>query len=577
MRLDGNRNRLHRPAMSEYDHNATLEAAFAAISKGNLAEAAKHARLATEQEPEDAEGWSVLGLALSGDDGLEALTHAVTLEPGQPRWHLHLGQGLSQRGQLDMAEKAFSMAAESSRGHPQAMTAWADSLMALGRFGDAAQVYGRVLQSAQSPELWMKAGDALTGANDTISAAEAYERAYKAEERPVELSSRLADLHIMLNHYDRAEAFNIEVLSKSPGDPDASLRAANLKRWQGDHNAALGIQREAHKAHPEHAGLIAALLDDKDESVLGAALKAAMDKGKDYKSRRSLSFALARHFDRQKNEQAAWEHARTANALYDDGLRYDPADYRSHLAKAVKAYKGMRGSGIADAAPKMIYVMGPPRCGGSLLQNILARVENVVSVGERGALLPWLMQGLDAPENLDGAASKLAQSDLAGMARAAGDAKFFVDKTSPHIFFAGLLSKIHPGATFIVPVRNKADMAVSMYFHDFPAQFLYTRTIEGISDYLDAQDDAVAAWREAGLELIEHDHDAFSADPIHKGAELFSKLGFDWSDDLLAVSERQGVTRTFSARQVTEGISQKFAGRGNRYKAFIEDDGFQLL
>lgn len=558
--------------MTDYDHENTLSSVLVAMQSGDLIQAAELCRVATTQRPDDAEGWSLLGLCLQDGEGLSALNKAVVMEPSEPRWHLHLGRGLVQRSLWVEAEQTFAKASELSRGHPDAMSGWGNSLLALERYADAAQVYRRVLMHKQTPEIWMKAGDALMGAMDTINAAKAYESAYPDEARPAALSAKLSNIHIMLNQYDQAETFNKAVLNLYPHDPDAGLRKANILRWRGDHEEALKVQKLFWAANTTHTGLIAALLDDKDDSVLDDALNIAKVESENLTGRRRVCFALARHFDRQKDTDKAWQFADQANGLYDDGETYDPKEHRAQLSKAVAAYNSLEPAPVQDA--NMVYVMGPPRCGGSLLQTILSQAGGVTSVGERGALMGWLIPGLDEPESLAARLPDLAKADIAGMARAAGPANVYVDKTSPHIIVAGLLAKIHPGAQFVLPVRNKADMIVSMYFHDFPPQFAYTRSVEGIADYLAFQDEAATAWREAGLTLIDHDHDAFIGSPEKHGKALFEALGWDWSDSMLDTDSSDTVVRTFSARQVRGGVSQKYAGRGERYVKHLQEAGF---
>lgn len=558
--------------MTDYDHNNTLNAVLEAMQNGNQERATELCHLATTQRPDDAEGWSLLGLNLQDGEGLTALNKAVGMEPSEPRWHLHLGRGLFQRSLWAEAEQTFAKAVELSQGHPDALSGWGNSLLALKRYADAAQVYRRVLMHKQTPDIWMKAGDALMGAMDTINAAKAYENAYPHETRPSALSAKLADIYIMLNHYDRAETFNEDVLSRHPHAAEAGLRKANILRWRGDHNEALKVQKLFWAANPSHTGLIAALLDDKDDSVLDAALGIAETGSEDLIGRRRVCFALARYFDRQKDTDKAWQFAEKANSLYDDDLRYDPAEPRTQLYKAIDLFKSMDATAVQDS--DMVYVMGPPRCGGSLLQTILSKANGVASVGERGSLMGWLIPGLDDPQSLNQRLQDLAKADLAGMSRAAGPANVYVDKTSPHIIIAGLLAKVHPGAQFILPVRNKADMTISMYFHDFPPQFAYTRSVEDIADYLAFQDEAAMAWRNAGLSMIDHDHDSFVQDPNSHGKALFKALGWDWSDSVLDTDSSDTIVRTFSARQVRGGVSSKYAGRGERYAKYLKQAGF---
>lgn len=557
--------------MTTYDHAATLDAALSAYGAGDIVGATAHARLATINRADDAEGWSILGLCLargtaSVEEAIACLSKATDMEPSEPRWWLHLGISLLDMGKPIKAEQALSVATERSNGNPQAMTKWGDALMACGRASDAAQIYGRVLQAQQSPAVWIKAGDALTAARDTINAVFAYEKAYSDADRPDGLTAAIADMHINLGNYDRAAEFNQKLRDKNLSDPDAGFRAANLLRWQGDLDKAKALQAELWAKNKSHARLTAAMIEDGNDVALNGAKAVLSDTMRPEADRRRVAFALTHFYDKAGERDIAWDYAETANALYTE-IEASPAqsiDAMADMLKAaIKAYRLMPDGEVA--APRMIYVIGPPRSGGSLLQTVLSRVPNARSVGERGALLSWLPQLLDTPAKLAEILDQLRASDAAGMAKAVGEAEIYIDKTPHHVLVAGLLSKVHAGAKFVAPTRSRADMAVSLYFHEFGPEFAFTRKLDDIQRYLDFHADAVAQWHAAGVDIVAHDHDVFAADPAAHGPELCAALDLPWSEAMLQNQADDGAVRTFSARQVRSGISTRFAGRGARY------------
>ena len=559
--------------MSDYNHDQTITAALSALGQGDVASATEHARSACTARADDAESWSVLGLCLARDTAQssaarEALIKATEMESAEPRWWMHLGMSLLDMGDAMAAEAALAKAAELSNGHVQVMMPWGKALMEAGRPADAAQIYGRVLQSTQSPELWLKAGEALSAAGDTINAVYAYEQAYNDETRPDGLTAAIADMHIMLGQYDRAAVFNDHLRAKDANDPDAGMRAANLLRWAGDLSGAKVLQKEYWMNNPAHAPLTAAMLEDGDGSAKEAGLKIANDTAGEPAERRRAAFALTHYFDKMGDLDAAWTYAALANSLYDSAPT-GVDDMRVMLAKAVKAYQLMPDDDPQE--PRLVYIIGPPRSGGSLLQTVLARVPQSKSVGERGALLSWLPKVLDKPGELAGMLDELRNADVAGMVKAAGAADIFIDKTPHHVLVAGLLSKVHAGAVFVAPWRCRADMAVSLYFHEFGPEFAFARTLNGIADYLDFHKEAVKQWREAGVNIIDHDHDSFTQNPKETGAALCEALNLPWSEALLEDTDADSTVRTFSARQVRGGVSTKFSGRGARYGKFLKE------
>lgn len=571
-----------RVKLTQSPYDAAVEAALDFLSKGDDAKAAEYAEAAFQLRPDDAEALSLYGLCLvktpdTREVGFTHLRRAVELEPKEPRWHVHLGQGLTHEKRYDDAEKSYAAAAELSGGHSAIVMEWGRTVFKAGRPADASQIYARVIQkNPNNTAAWFAAYEALLAAGDTVNAVFAYEKAHPAEGRSESAIAQLADLNITLGHYDKAQSFNDRLLEKNAGNPGAGLRAANLMRWRGDIDAAKTLQEKHWSENKSHAGLAAALLHDGNGASYDNAKTIAMDEALSLDDRRHCAFALCAYADKNKDRAEAWEWAELANSLYaEPNSAHGLDELRALLDKAIAAYQLIPQIKTNDmTASKLVYIIGPPRSGGSLLQTILSRHPGARSVGERGALLGFIPQLLDHPESLAAQTEALAKADIAGMVRAVGIADYFIDKTPHYFLIAGLLEKVHAGARFVAPYRDMTDMAVSLYFHEFGKEFPFTRSLQDIKDYLDFHDAALARWRDVGVKIVSHNHDRFVQDTDERGAALCEALGFNWSKDMLEPSAQDGVVRTFSARQVRNGVSGQYKGRGDKYKSYLIAAGF---
>ena len=285
-----------------------------------------------------------------------------------------------------------------------------------------------------------------------------------------------------------------------------------------------------------------------------------------------------------KNYDEAWHYAQLANGLYEDGVVSDVPAYKQQLALGLELYAKAALQNIEGDA-KHLYVVGPPRSGGSLLQTILAAHPGLESVGERGALMGWILPILtkssDADEALkhwDRVAADLPLADTAGMTRSyPGEAgRTFVDKMPHHAHVAGLLEKLHPGAQFVDVRRDPHDITMSILFHDFSDKFGYSRRVDDIADYLAFQRSAITAWQDAGVPIIEHNHGAFLDAPQDAAKALFDKLGLTWDDKYLDPKSRQSTVRTFSALQVRSKVTKAYSGRGQHYLEFMGESAERL-
>lgn len=518
---------------------------------------------------------SLLGLCLVHTDdtrelGFEHLRGAITLEPKDPAWHVHLGKGLTTAGRYVEAEKTYAHAAELSAGHAGILMQWGKALRLAGRPSEASQVYARVIQARPSKTAWLAASEALSEAGDTETAAIAYEKAFPSEDRPDFAAAHLAELHIALGGYDKAKNLNDALRQASPNDPDPGLRAAKLMRLMGDVDGARALTSELWEHNTDHGGVAAALLQDGKGDARALAETIANDETADKNKRQRCAFALCAFADKTEEIDAAWAWARLANSLYPKSNETLEA-LRGKLDKAIMAYQHMVDTkeSAEKRGAKMLYIIGAPRSGGTLLQTILARHPAVRSVGERGKIMGLFTPLLDAPEKLTAQIEPLAKADIAGMTRAVGLADYFVDKTPHYVLLAGLLSKLHAGAQFIAPHRDEKDTAVSLFFHDYGAEFPFTRSLSGIQEYLDFHETALVRWREAGVNIISHNHDRFVADIALRGEVLCKTLGLVSSEDMFKDQDNVGALNHMRLDMVLE-----HKGRGDRYAKHLSAAGF---
>ena len=458
-----------------------------------------------------------------------------------------------------------------------------ETVLAAFRRGDvnSAQRALSGCSAEEKKQVWLAIAATLGAAKDYLGQINARERAFDGEVLTREERLRFADMHIAVGQYDRAQPYVDLLLAQDRSDPDFAMVGADLLRWRGELEQAKDLLACAYKAHPQNPDIMQALLDiskGEDQSLITAAKKYVETTSGDLMGRRRLAFTLARRADKSGQYDDAWYYGTLGNSLYQDNAVSDVPTYETRLQRALSLHQAVQPE-KADAGANMIYVIGPPRSGGSLLQSILAAHPGLVQVGERGALMGWLLPILDqCPEieqavyNWNSIATDLPAADIKGMQSASvegKDATVFVDKMPHHAHVAGLLHHLHPTAQFIDVRRDPFDVARSIFLRDFSDRFGHTRSFSMISDYLCFQRAAITAWENAGVPIIRHNHSKFLSAPKDIGKLLFDKLGMTWDDNYLAPENRQSMVPTFSSVQVRDTISKAYSGGGQHYRQFM--------
>lgn len=563
-----------------------IERALAALKTGQANETLTLCQTVLEDNMEDAEAWSIYGLAgikFEPEKAIQALQRAVQLEPRQPRWRIHLGVGFNKTGKHVEAEQVLLGAMELTDNADEAVIPWTNALLQLGQLDKVKTALREVAAVKKSPALWLHLSNVLTANDDLIGSVAAREKAYEGLVMPDPEKFNIANMHVTLGQFDDSQKYVDALMASDSSLPETILLAANLNRWRGDLDAAHELLSDATDKNKDDPRLLLALLDlnnSEDDDRLDAAKTCVENIALPMATRRGLAFVIARRADKSGQYDEAWQYAVTANGLYDDGATSQTEQYRQQLKKGLNLFSATTQQPIGSDA-KHIYLIGPPRSGGSLLQTILAAAPGLASVGERGALMAWILPLLEQEGADDQTFSEwnriapdLQKADTAGIIRSIIDetAQTFVDKMPHHAHVAGLLHRIHPKAQFVDVRRDPFDMATSILFHDFTDKFGYSRSVSDIAEYLRFQRDAIHAWQKAGLEINIHDHAAFLDTPEQSGAALFKSLGLNWADSYLDPKNRTSTVRTFSALQVRSKVTKAYSGRGERYKQFMGDD-----
>ena len=289
-----------------------------------------------------------------------------------------------------------------------------------------------------------------------------------------------------------------------------------------------------------------------------AAMRAAVvDGGLALETRVGLQFALGEALERLGDHAEAFAAWAEGNRLKRESLTGAESPEAVAEANALAVDYVRRkfataldrpGRGSRPAAP--IFVVGMPRTGSTLAEQILASHPDVQGLGETG-VLPALLEG-GYPDNAAGF-RKLAERYLAEMRRLGWDgASRFVDKTLENYLHLGAIDRMFPGAAILHMVRDPMDTGFACF------RQLFTSGNETLYDLADI---GAEYQRYRGLmdhweavlpgRVVEVSYEALAADPERAIPALITKAaGLSWDAACLRFFERPGAVRTASAAEV---------------------------
>jgi tetratricopeptide (TPR) repeat protein len=568
--------------------------------KGDTSGSLEHFRRAAELDSSLPEAQSNLAQALFEANRLdEALAHgreAVRLRPAFPEALSNLGNFLFAIGRLDEAlvyyDEALGLAPNFAVVHENR----GQALLEQGRLAEAVASYRRALEL---DPLLTRARSHLAGAlaeqGDDAGAVATYLEALRDDANLAEAHSGLGRVYAEQGRYAEAEDCYRAALGLAPGLPSAHCRLGHLRSELGDFHGAEQCFREALRHDPDLADALAGLatllrgkLPAADLDALRARLTALGDGSEVDGNGASLHFALAHVLDGRGDYAEAAAYLDRANALAlgasaRRGRTYDPAGHSRFVDRLVASFSPVffdRVRGLGSDSERPVFIVGLPRSGTTLTEQILAGHPRAFGAGERRfarEVFETLCGTGDDPPRLGLAAHldapttrALADWYLAQLhALDAGAAARVVDKMPENYLYLGLLAALFPGARFVHCRRDLRDTAVSCWMTDF-RQVRWANDPDHIAGRFADYGRVMAHWRRVfPVPVLEVTYEETVADLECSARRLVAWCGLDWDPACLAFHQVKRPVRTASVTQVRQPIYTRSVARWKNYESAL--------
>lgn len=569
-------------------------------------------------------------LLLSGfrEEALSHLEHGAAALPGNTLAVLAVAEALLA---LERVEEALDRIPEDSD-HEDLLAARVQLLGAASRHGEAANLLARgrerqpdsqplLLLSAELAEVRGRSSEAtamllkaLEKDPDNIPllcrlahcgrrgersplARQAAERAlHCAEDKPPHLRAVAlsAHGHVLAEEGETAEAEATyrQALELAPALPAALSGLGQLLLQTGKVEEAMACFQQVRAIAPLQgwSQLIHAREVPDDPQVLDNLEKAARQPGLEGPLRAGLLYTVAAAWDKKKEHERAMALAHQANEASKTLLDYNPSAHRQRVEREIGRYSPAflaSRQGWGDPSRLPVFVLGMPRSGTTLTEQILGSHSQVFGAGELGLvgeqiakLEGWelkLGSGLAYPECVADLSrersAKLAAAWLEQLQQLAPDARHVVDKLPHNFEHIGLIKLLFPNATIIHCQREPRDVAVSNYITDYAAKFGgmgFAYDLTWIGEQLVDHQRLMQHWHAVFPgQIVEVAYEDLVDDPETHARRMIAALGLEWEPGVLEFQSLERSVKTASVWQVRQPVYKTSKARWKRYAAHL--------
>jgi len=252
-----------------------------------------------------------------------------------------------------------------------------------------------------------------------------------------------------------------------------------------------------------------------------------------------------------------------------------------------------------DTSEAPVFIVGMPRSGTSLVEQILACHPDVFACGELdtiafiarkvfGAESVIFRPTIERPNSIKGKQLEVGaqmfenklrfemerDAEERGLDEPKSLAKRMTDKQPLNFYYLGLAALMFPGAHFIHCVRDPRDTCISCYFSQFVTNHPYAHDLDSLAAFCRDERRLMDHWKatlpQLGAKITEVRYEDMVSDQQGQTRKLLEFLGLDWNDACLSYHESDRVTRTLSNDQVRQPIYASSIGRHRNYASHIK-------
>lgn len=542
-------------------------------------------------DPDDAQAHANIGLAYKDiarpRSAVKHLAESVRLDPTNPVVFGNLGNVLRLLDQPGKAIRAYDSAI---RLQPEFAECWSNLAAALNETG---QHEAGLKAAAKAIELNPRLAQAYNNRGDIYLEQARYTEAMQSYEKAVELdpayTAALINMARVQRDIDDSEAGmqTLEaVLRREPENADALHVMGVLHEQMGDRESAASCFKRAIAIVPDmtvsHYNLAQIRGRPSSDEELRAMLDLWESDELSSTSRMHLAYGLYRVFEQRERYDEAFARLAEGNRIKALTSSYDDREVADYLAESVAGIENLLsrlGVEAGDADDRPVFVIGMPRSGTSLTEQILASHSEISGAGEVSYAFDTVhrinsMTGQSYPTNLRALTAEqlreLGEYYMSCHAEHNKATRYLVDKSPLNFQYLGLLAMALPNARFVHCHRDPIANCFAIHRIPFDKRQAYAHDLAALGQYYNRYRALMRDWhRLFPGRILDVRYEDTVADIDAQARRMLGFLELGFEDSVLDFYKTKRLVKTPSASQVREPIYKDAIAMWKNYEKHL--------
>jgi tetratricopeptide (TPR) repeat protein len=573
------------------------------FAAGDLNMAQENCRSILKTDPGNADAYHLLGVIAykegKADHAVELISKAIEKTPDNALYYNNLGNAYVELGNYEKAIASYSRAVGINHLFGEAHYNLGNALQNIDRPDEAISSYKKAIQCKPGlAQAYYKIGQSLKELNLMELAIAALKQAVKIQENFPKAYNLLGDSLLGEGRINEAEECFKRALHFKPGYTEAYLGLGNLYRITGEIEASLAMYRKVlqhNMAHHKAYYYISSMVNQRTVRPYYSAehqdverIKQLLD-GKNLQSNDLiyLHFALGEIYDNCDLPDEAFYHYQQGNQIKYDFTGYNMPSAEKYVNEIIKAFSpdfftGKKLQGSSSEAP--VFIVGLPRSGKSLTENLLADHNQVLKGGELIKLNSLIF--VDLPVKLqkkkrfpyyindinNQVIVEIVREYEKVLSNISADPGMRIINTLPDtVFCLGLIAVLFPHSRIIYCKRDALDNCLAIYCKYFANGNEYAFDLKEIGFYYRLYERLMGYWLDV-LPLAIHEvrYENLIKEQEETAKDLIQFLRLD-SDGEYLKKLRKRLTPVKHEKDYlhVQFLHDRFIGKARQYKKYL--------